>query len=448
MNTRRARPRRRTSARQVATEVVHRVATDGAYATPTLDAALDRAGLDARDAALATSLVYGTLRALPSLDAALDAHLSQPRKLDAWARAAMRVAAFQIRHQPRIPVAAAVNEAVAIVRAERGMLASVTNAVLRKLARPADAAPPTRLELPAWIERALRDSLGEMRAESFLGARTLPPPLDVRVRGSREAWIERLRAERPEADLAVGFGAGAVHLRRVGDPRQLPGYAGGDFVVQEQGSQLLGALVGARPGELVLDACAGHGGKTLQLVEAVGPSGHVVAVDLHEHRLERGDEERARLGLDDHDVESLAVDWTVGDGGLGEEPVVRARGGVDHVRVDAPCSGLGTVHRRPELLLRLRPEDLIGLARTQRAILERVVPLVRPGGTLVFAVCSPLDAEGASITRALSAAHPELEPKALRVGDEESEPSSGVLRLGPWLDGCDGYQVAAWTRRA
>ncbi|MCB9613990.1 MAG: Sun protein [Sandaracinus sp.] len=440
----RARPRRRASARSVATEVLFRVATDGAWATPTLDAALSRSGLDARDAALATSLVYGTLRVLPSLDAALDAHLKKAKKLDAWVRAAMRVAAFQIRHLPRIPVAAAVDEAVAIVRADRDRLASVANAVLRKIRRPDDAEPPTRLEVPTWIAGALHASLGE-RAPLFLEARSLPPPLDLRVRSERDELARAIAEARPDAEIEPGVGPATLHVRRAGDPRQLPGFAEGRFVVQEQGSQLLGVLADARPGEVVLDACAGHGGKTLQLLEAVGDEGVVFATDLHESRLDRGERERERLGLANR-VTSVPIDWTVGDGGLGDEPEVAARGGFDRVLVDAPCSGLGTVHRRPEMLLRLQPEDVDALATTQRAILDRVASLVRPGGVLVYAVCSPLDAEGAAVARSFDAAHPTWRREPLRFGEETADASTGVLRIGPWVDGSDGYQITSWRR--
>jgi 16S rRNA (cytosine967-C5)-methyltransferase len=288
-------------------------------------------------------------------------------------------------------------------------------------------------------------ALGAERARSFLEARPLPPPLDLRARVDRDELARVLREARPEGELELGLAEHALHARRVGDPRELPGYAEGRFVVQEQGAQLLGSLVGAQPGEHVLDACAGHGGKTLQLVEAVGPTGRVVATDLHEARLDRGTEERARLGLADAPVESIAIDWTVGDGGLGEDPDVAARGGFDRVLVDAPCTGLGTIHRRPELPLRAKWEDVVALAKIQRAILERVAPLVRPGGLLVYAVCSPLAEEGPAIARALTEANPELEPTPLAIAGARSD-DDGVLRLGPWFDGCDAYQVAAWRR--
>ena len=113
--------------------------------------------------------------------------------------------------------------------------------------------------------------------------------------------------------------------------------------------------------------------------------------------------------------------------------------------MDAPCSGLGTVHRRPEILLRVTPADVEALARTQATILARVAPLVRPGGTLVYAVCSPLEEEGAAIADAFEAAHPGFTRAPIDEAPLRSD-ADGVLRLGPWLDGCDAYQAVRWTR--
>lgn len=422
------------SARGVATQVLYRVAEGGAWAAPTLDAELTRAGLSERDAALATAIVYGTLRVLPELDAALDAHLARPEGLDAWTRAAMRAAVYQIRHLPRVPVRAAVHEAVGLVKAKRGRLGGLANAVLRKIPRPEDAGPPTRLAVPPWVADALRRSLGEARAEAFLAARPLPPPLDLRVDGDREALADELR--RVAAEVTPGRLPTALHVRGGGDPRRWPGYAEGRFAVQEQGSQWVGALAQARPGERILDACAGRGGKTAQLARAVGPGGAVVAVDLHEARVEQIPRELARLGLSDVPLETHTIDWRVGTGGLAE-------GSFDRVVVDAPCSGLGTIHRRPEILLRVRPADVEALARTQAAILRRVLPLLRPGGQLVYAVCSPLEAEGAAVAATVSLpVDPPKGPAAPAVD------ADGAVRLGPWVDGCDGYQIFRWRRPA
>ncbi len=434
-------------ARRVATRVLDRVTSEEAFASVLLDAELVRSGADARDAGLATAIVYGTLRVLPDIDAVLGRHLRQPDKLDAWTRSALRAAAFQLLYLSRVPPYAVVDDAVSLVRGERGgRLGGLVNAVLRKVAaaRPDAPEPPALVRVPPWLASALSTSLGQARADAFLCARGLPPPIGLRVQTARtsvEALRDAIARARPEAQVRPStFVPGALVVRGAGDPRTLPGWDEGWFAVQEEGAQAVGRLAGARPGERVADACAGRGGKTAQLAEAVGPEGHVTAIDLHERKLGRIGPELVRLGLPEVSVEAL--DLTVGTGGL--------EGQFDRVLVDAPCSGLGTLHRRPELLLRVHAEDPARLAGVQRSILDHALALLRPGGTLVFAVCSPTREEGVEVARSFEAAHPELErpppPWPLPIAAD----ADGVLRLGPWMEGdCDGmdaYQVARWTR--
>lgn len=407
--------------RLVATRVLFRVATDGAFATPTLDAELRRAGLTGSDAALATEIVYGALRVLPALDAALDALLKTPETTDPWLRASLRVGAYQLLHLSRVPPHAAVSESVSACRAERGKkLAGVANAVLRRLARqrPAEPAPPSRMIVPPWLEACVRRGLGEARAEAFFGARRLPPPLGLRFASPPDdARLAALGGEARRSEVAPR----GVAVRGVGDPRALEGYREGAFAVQELGSQVVVARVGARPGERVADLCAGHGTKTLALAEDVGPDGRVVAVDLYEEKLEKLEKERARLGIEASRVETRAVDLTRGLGGL-------APGSFDRVLVDAPCTGIGTIHRRPELALRLAPEDPARLAELQRALLASAAKLVRPGGRLVLATCSAAHEEGPGLADAL-----------------EGAPT--VEAIGPWLgEDLDAYHVLVWER--
>ncbi len=432
-----------SGARRVATRVLHRVASEGAWATPALDAEIHRARLDRRDAALATEIAYGALRVLPRLDAALDAHLSRPDKVDPFLRAALRVGAYQLLHLSRVPPHAVVSDAVTIVKRERGpRLSGVANAVLRKVAagRPAEPRPPERVEVPAWVPPTFERALGPERAAQFLEARPLPPPLGLRVvHGDVEAALEALRAARPEGQVERASGTPrGLWVRGGGDPRALPGYAEGRLAVQELGSQLVVALAGAQPGERVADLCAGHGTKSLALREQ---GAEVLAVDLYEEKLERATAEGRRLGLE---VETLALDLTVGTGGLGPH--------FDRVVVDAPCTGLGTLHRRPELLLRVRPDDPARLAALQARILETAIGLVRPGGLLVFAVCSPTADEGPEVARRIEAAHPELEPVTRLAGDPFAADDDGVFRIGPWTAAGgaapDGYQVVRWRARA
>lgn len=437
-------------ARDVATRVLVRVAEEGAYAAVALDAEIGRQRLDARDAALATEIVYGSLRVLPELDAALAQHLAKPKGIDAVTRAAMRVATYQILHLDRVPPHAAVSEAVGIVRRERGpRLAGLANAVLRKVAgaRPEVTARPDRIVAPPWLERALAASVGEERARAFLEARPLPPPIALRITPGvdRAALADRIRDAKPDAVVREGrVSPLALIVQGAGDPRELPGYADGAFAVQEEGSQAIGLLSGAQPGERVADACSGRGGKTALLASEVGDAGHVTAIDLHEPKLDRMKDELARLHIPPPRVDAEAIDLSVGTAGLD--------GRFDRVLVDAPCTGLGTVHRRPEILLRVGEGDPARMGDLQVAILGHAVRLVRPGGTVVYAVCSPMRAEGAEVARRVEAAHPDLEPIAgpwplSTVAPDED----GIIRLGPWLDrdtgGTDAYQVLRWKRR-
>ncbi len=456
-----------TDARAIAIEVLRRVDQEGAWANRTLDAELRRRGVAGRDAALAAEIVYGVLRVLPSLDALIAARLKRGGRVDALTRAALRVGAYQLQHLSRVPPHAAVNACVKPVRAERGArVAGFVNAVLRGLAkdRPSEPHPPTHVELPPWLATSLERSLGAERAQALMSARPLPPPLDLRVSAgrSKEAVLRRLceggdrshaLGARDAVDAAdtdamppmqpmnassLSVGA-ALRVTRAGDPRALPGFSEGDFVVQEVGSQWIGALLGAQPGEHVADVCAGRGGKTLQLAEAVGPTGEVTALELHEARLEQIPDALAKVGCDTP-LELVCADLQVGCAGL--------EGRFDRVLVDAPCTGAGTFHRRPELLLRLTPDAPERLADVQRAILRNAAKLVREGGQLVYAVCSPLDEEGAGVVA-------EAESMGLRAhpfgpADRVEADPDGAVRIGPWSAGvdssADAYQVFRFIR--
>src|SRR4051812_44846102 len=200
---------RLNASRLLAVTVLERVIDKGAYASPTLDAELSRARLDPRDAALATEIVYGTLRVLPALDAAIAAHVTQdPARMDGFARAALRSAAYQLAHIGRLPTHAIVDETVSIVRGKRGpRLGGFVNAVARKLAGQRVAAPePARaLIVPDWLRRLLETSLGAARAFQFLEQRALPPPLCLRTEAgtaARPALRERIQAAMPDAQVA------------------------------------------------------------------------------------------------------------------------------------------------------------------------------------------------------------------------------------------------------
>lgn len=435
------------SARRVATRVLERITKDEAWAAPTLDAELKRSSASRVDAALATQIVYGSLRAKLELESRLARHARRPIRVDPWTRAALLTAAYQLCYLDRVPTYAVVHDAVELVREKRGpRMAGFVNAILRKLAAQGrgTAAPPSSVVVPPWLSESLRASIGDERTASLLRIGEEPPSIDLRVRADhdRDHVAETIRAAHPEATLTpTRISPRGLRVSGVGDPRRLPGYDQGVLAVQEEGAQVIGLLLGARPGDAVLDVCAGRGGKTAQLVEAVGPNGTVAATDLHEHRLEQIGDELARLRLSPEHLHTACVDWTVGSG-----PVERT---FDRVLIDAPCTGLGTLRRRPEILLRAQPEEAARMGEIQMQILRHAAARVRPGGSLLYAVCSPLREEGPAVVEGT------LPPSFERCTDPPSGleslefGSDGRLLWGPWVPGAgpwaDAYQIYMWA---
>jgi 16S rRNA (cytosine967-C5)-methyltransferase len=439
-------------ARLVAISVLHRVAQKGAFASLALDSEVKRARLDVRDAALASEIVYGSLRILPKLDDSIAAQVRRDtQKIDPFVTAVLRASCYQLQHLDRVPAHAVVNDAVTLVTHKRGrVLAAFVNAVLRKIASQPHPLDKTgsKICLPEWLQPLLLEALGQERFHFLVEGRRVPPPLGLRVnlaRVGREQLAEKITRAVPRAEIALGeLSPWALVLRGAGDPRSLPGYLAGEFFVQEEGAQLVVLSLGCQPGEKIVDACAGHGGKTWFLAQLVGAAGAVTALDVDQRKLDAIARDRDRLGMMENcgAIESLAVDLTVGTGSL--------RGVYDRVLVDAPCSGLGTIDRRPELLLRLSPADLDRIARLQIAILVRASKLVRQGGRLVYAVCSPLRQEGTDVVSAFEAREPNfrrLMPSpcpGLPLAD-----SDGITRIGPWLgpksvSSVDAFQIIQW----
>jgi 16S rRNA (cytosine967-C5)-methyltransferase len=418
------------NARSIAAKVVERVLADDAYVAASLDAELRRhPQLDARDRALATELSYGTLRTEPALRARLLAHA--PRGIsDERVLSQLLVAAYQILLLERVPAFAAVDAAVTGVKRERGpRVAGFANAVLRKLTKTGEKlsqGQALRESTPQWLWQELVEAIGEEQAGALIGTEALTG-LRRRLGSDEPEWMRELQTGRisPVARL----------VRGEGDPRQKPGFAEGAFSVQEEGAQVVGLALGARAGERVLDACAGRGQKASLLAERLG-TGSLVASDLYPEKLQALADELTRLGLPP--VETRGIDWSVGQGGLD--------GDFDRVLVDAPCSGTGTLRRRPEILRRLKPEDPRRLAQLAESILRSAASRARPGGTVLFAVCSVLREECEELVeRVLDL----LEPQPFDAPELPSELLAGrtSLRLLPGQHGTDGYFMACFRRR-
>ena len=421
---------RQPNARSIAAKVVQRVLLDDAFVAAALDAELRRhPQLDARERALATELSYGTMRTEPALRARLYVHAPKGVS-DERVLSHLLVAAYQILLLERVPAFAAVDAGVTGVKRERGpRVAGFANAVLRKLAKTGEKlsqAQALRECVPAWLWQDLLQSVGEEQAlalicgDAFTGLRP------------------RLGAELPEWLSALPQGRVSPLARLIrgeGDPRQKPGFAEGAFTVQEEGAQAIGLALGVRAGDKVLDACAGRGQKATLVAERIG-GGRLIACDLYPEKLQALADEAARLSLPN--IETHAVDWTVGQGGLPAD--------FDRVLVDAPCSGTGTLRRRPEILRRLKAEDPARLAELAETILRSAASRARPGGTVLFAVCSVLERECEAVVARVADV---LEPALFDAPELPPELVAGKtsLRLLPGLHGTDGYFMACFRRR-
>jgi 16S rRNA (cytosine967-C5)-methyltransferase len=416
------------SAREVAAHVLSRVIADRAWIAPTLTTELDRyPQLETRERALATELVYGTVRAYGWLAREVTNRTKTKRIDDEIVLAHMLVAAYQALLLDRSPAHAAIDAAVDGIRSKRGkQVAGFGNAVLRRVVSEVKRPAPetvARESVPAWLRKKIEASLGVDAARAFLEGRLGPPPVALRMHdpSERDTWLTRLAEAAPGAHFAPADLAGCILADGAGRLEALPGFDDA-WVPQDYGSQWIAARVGAKPGEHVLDACAGRGQKTGLLARAVMPGGAVDAADLHPKKL-----------VEIAGARTFGVDWTKGTGD--------AAARYDRILVDAPCSGTGTIGRRPEILLRLREADIANLRATQLAIATRVASLLAPGGTLVYATCSLLRDEGEDVIEALRAQMPELGPAQ----HEREEP--WITRLLPPERPTDGYFVATLVRK-
>ena len=343
-------------ARRVAYEVLRRVFEEDAYADRALRGASE--GLDDRDRALARQLVFGSVQRVRTLDHAIETLGKRPvRKLDPPVRAALRLGAYQLGFLDGVPRYAAVNESVELVRRARLERAvAFSNAVLRRIADGIDdllaALPegPLKYSYPDWIWDVWRRDLGEEEALALMRAQNEPPTVVVRhVRGQSP--------DGSETDIPGAWEVDRVDERALGEGRLWP---------QSRGSQLAGLCVGAREGERTLDLCAAPGGKATML------AGEVVAVEVNPARARELEQNARRLGASN--VTVVQAD------GRALPPELT---GFDRALVDAPCSGLGVLAARPDLRWRSQP-----LPDLQLELLLAAAARVRPGGTVVYSVCT------------------------------------------------------------
>ena len=317
---------------------------------------------------------------------------------------------------------------------------------------PADLMERHRHNLPEWLVQPLKDQLGD-EFWPLVEHLNRGAGLDLRVNDfkAKRADVQKELAKAGIKAVATPYSPWG--LRIAGKPalNKSEGFLRGDFEVQDEGSQLLALLLDAKRGEMVVDFCAGAGGKTLAIGAAMRSTGRLYAFDTSAHRLDSFKPRMARSGLSNVHPAAIAHER--------DERVKRLSGKIDRVLVDAPCTGLGTLRRNPDLKWRQSPQAVEEMAVKQAAILQSASRLLKSGGRLVYATCSVLPQENEAIAAAFSAANPDFEPlvagevlSGLKVTDAASLCQGGesgqlYLRLWPQRHATDGFFAAVWQKK-
>ena len=440
----------RDVARDAALDVLIAVDERLAYLQPAMDAAAKRGRLDRRDRALALELAGGVLRWRRRLDYALEPRLRRgfehtpPRLCQV-----LRLGAYQLLMLDRIPPHAAVHAAVEQARRRVGEgTTQLVNAVLRGLLRDGETLPrgeaadaiAVRVSHPTWLVDLLVAEHGPEFASLALEAHNRPAPLMARAVGA-EPPVEDVVARLTTEGARVERGRYAPRaLALVGHPNPFCGesFTAGTWTAQDEASQLVTHLLDPQPGEQIWDACAAPGGKARHIAELVGAPGRVIATDIHGRKADRMARELAD------------VPWITArrhDAGRGM-PAGAPLGGFDRVLVDAPCSALGVIRRHPEIRWRRSVADVERAAARQSEILGAVADAVRPGGVLVYSVCTWTDAEGPSIVAAFLAGRPDfqlVQPASGRI-EWPQLVAGDAMRTWPHIHGCDAFFAARLHR--
>lgn len=438
----------------------------GAYADAALERVLQKVNFSAgesseqlrRDRRLVTELVYGCTRRLRTLDTLIDqlakkkSH-QQPKDL----RTIIHLGLYQLRYQEKIPASAAVDTTVQLAK-ENGFagLAGFVNGLLRQYLRLAQTSadplqlpedPVERLSIlhsfPNWIVQVWIDQFGVAETEKLCLWMNQTPALDLRVNPLR-ASIQQVQS----ALQSAGFtGERLCHLpqalrllERPGLVENLPGYSEGWWSVQDGSAQLVSHFLAPQPGEVIIDACAAPGGKTTHIAELMGDRGKIWACD--KPSATPGDRSSSRLQKLQENIRRLhlkSIEICTGD----SRNLPYFRNCADRVLLDAPCSGLGTLHRHADARWRQTPENIPKLSMLQKELISHTSTFVKSGGVLVYATCTLHPAENEGVIQSFLAANPswEIEPPSVDSPFCQYSTPQGWLKILPQRDDMDGFFI-------
>lgn len=439
-------------AREVAMMTLHNCQRQGGWSDGVLKKQIAAAGLDARDAALATNLCFGVVQNQMLLDFYLGKFSNIPlTRMENKILQCLRLGAYQMIFLSKVPHSAAVDRSVAMAKnnSRNPRAPGMVNAILRSMERSLDHLPTIPQKDPAeylsilyshpkWLVEELLTSLGSKEAAACLQANNSQPPMTAQVNTLRitsEDLAERLRLEGVEAQPHPWL-AGCLVLSKTGNLENLVSFQEGLFYIQDPASRLAAMALGPKAGMRVLDVCAAPGGKSFAMAMEMEGEGQIISCDLHPHKKKLIQAGADRLGL------SMITPMTAD----GKQFRPQWENGFDCVLVDAPCSGLGVIRKKPDIRYK-DPEPLAGLPEVQKAILENASRYVKPGGVLVYSTCTILDRENRQVAEEFCDKHKNFTFEEFELPEGIGNVKNGFITLWPHRQGTDGFFIAKFRRR-
>jgi len=429
------------TARSLALAVLEDVLANQAYSNIALNKHLKGSHLSAADKGLVTEIVYGTVARKLTLEWYLSHFIQDRDKLDNWLYILLLLSAYQLRYLDKIPNHAVVNEAVELAKARKKGSEKLVNAVLRRILREGwpdvdsikrkNKRDSIAYSLPVWLVSKLKEEYGEERAQAIFKSLLVRNKASIRVTNlSRKEEIKALLEATDSPLAATGL------VKEQGHFAGHDLFSEGAITIQDESSQLVAPTLDLQGDEQVLDACAAPGGKTAHMASYL-TSGKVTALDLYDHKLDLIQENAERLGVADR-VQTQKLDARKVHEFFG-------RDSFDKILVDAPCSGIGLLRRKPDIKYNKETADFTSLQEIQLEILGSVCQTLRKGGIITYSTCTIVSEENFQVVEAFLESHPEFEQVKLEHECKDIL-KDGCILITPELYGSDGFFISQFRK--
>lgn len=443
----------RGNVREAALDVLLKIEKNQAYSNLLLNDTIKKLTVSAKDVPLLTEMVYGTIQQQKKLDFYLEAYSKKPlNKLEVWVHLLLRLTVYQLVFLDRIPDHAAINEAVEIAknRGHKG-ISGMVNGILRSMLRSdlpnteiiEDKVERLAVETshPEWLLNRWIEQIGFAKTKEIAIANLTTPVHSVRVnttRMSKQDVIDSLEEEGLEVEESPNVEE-SLRVKR-GSIVNTKAFQEGWISIQDEGSMLVSHVLDPKPGERILDACAAPGGKSTHMAERMSNKGEIKSIDIHPHKVKLIMNQQERLGL-------TIIDGQVHDARLlidNYKPET-----FDRILVDAPCSGLGVIQRKPDLKWAKREGDIQRLSVIQQEIIESIWPLLKKGGRLVYSTCTIDHEENENVITTFVDRHDDAGfeenfiERLPKVMSEKSNQTEGRIQLYPGEFDTDGFFISS-----